>query len=242
MTLPTISTPTYDLVLPSNGKKIKYRPFLVKEEKILILALETQSSTQIANAVKQVLKSCLLTKGVNVDKLPTFDIEYFFLNIRAKSIGESIKLVVTCSDDGETEVPVTIFVDEIEVKKHPDHKIDIVLDDKTLRMKYPSLEEFVESNFEIDETETPEQKVDRALKPIANCLDLLFNDDDAWDFSNYTEKEKIDFLGKLTSKQYKEVEKFFSTMPKLYHEIEVINPNTNVKNRVVLEGLKDFFA
>lgn len=242
MTLPKIETPTYELTLPSNGKKIKYRPFLVKEEKILILALESQNSDQIANAVKQVLKNCLLTRGINVDKLPTFDIEYFFLNIRAKSIGESIKIIVTCADDGETEVPVTIFVDEIEVKKHPDHNTDISLGDKTLRMKYPSLEEFVESNFEIDESETPEQKVDRAFKPIASCLDMLYNEEDAWDFANYSEKEKIEFIGKLTSQQYKSIEKFFATMPKLYHEIEVENPNTGVKNHVVLEGLKDFFA
>jgi len=242
MTLPTITTPTYELVLPSNEKKIKYRPFLVKEEKILILALQSQDNAQITNAVKQVLKSCVLTRGTNIDKLPTFDIEYLFLNIRAKSIGESIKIVITCADDGETEVPVTIFVDEIQVKKHKDHKTDIILDDKTLRMKYPSLEEFVESNFEIADELTPEEKVNLTLKPVANCLDMLFNEEDAWDFSNYTEKEKINFLGKLTSKQYKEVEKFFATMPKLFHEIEVENPKTGVKNRVVLEGLKDFFA
>lgn len=183
-----------------------------------------------------------MTKGINVDKLPTFDIEYFFLNIRAKSIGESIKIVVTCADDGETEVPVTIFVDEIKVEKHPDHNIDISLGNKTLRMKYPSLTEFVESNFEINNNETLEEQVDRSFKPIASCLDMLYTDDEAWDFSSYTEREKIEFIGKLTSKQYKDVDKFFNTMPKLYHELEVENPNTGVKNRVVLEGLKDFFA
>ena len=242
MTLPAITTPTYELILPSNEKKIKYRPFLVREEKILILALQSQDNAQITNAVKQVLKSCLVTRGVNVDKLPTFDIEYLFLNIRAKSIGESIKIVITCADDGETEVPVTIFVDEIQVKKNKDHKNDIVLDDKTLRMKYPSLEEFVESNFEVDVKLTPEEKVDLTLKPVANCLEMLFNEEDAWDFSSYSEKEKINFLGKLTSKQYKEVERFFATMPKLSHEFIVENPKTGIKNPVVLEGLKDFFA
>jgi hypothetical protein len=242
MTLPAITTPTYELILPSNEKKIKYRPFLVREEKILILALQSQDNAQITNAVKQVLKSCLVTRGVNVDKLPTFDIEYLFLNIRAKSIGESIKIVITCADDGETEVPVTIFVDEIQVKKNKDHKNDIVLDDKTLRMKYPSLEEFVESNFEVDDKLTPEEKVDLTLKPVANCLEMLFNEEDAWDFSSYSEKEKINFLGKLTSKQYKEVERFFATMPKLSHEFIVENPKTGIKNPVVLEGLKDFFA
>lgn len=241
MPLPTIATPTYELTLPSNGKKIKYRPFLVKEEKILILALESQEQSNITNAVKDVLKKCILTKGVNVDQLPTFDIEYIFLNIRAKSIGESIKIVVTCPDDGETQVPVTVYVDEIEVKKPDGHTTDIILDDKmTLRMKYPSLTQFIENNFELNLT--PEETVNKTFKVIADCMDTIFTEEDAWDAKDYSAKERLDFIEQLNSKQYKEVEKFFATMPKLYHEIEVENPNTKVKNRVVLEGLKDFFA
>jgi len=240
-TLPAPATPVYELVLPSNNKKIKYRPFLVKEEKILILAMESQNNYEISNAVKQVLANCLITKGIDVDELPTFDIEYFFLNIRGKSIGESIKMVVTCSDDGTTEVPVTIYVDEIEVKKNKDHKRDIVLDDKlTLRMKYPSLSQFIETNF-VTPT-TPEERVDEELKTMANCLDTLYTEEEAWDFNQYTEKERIDYVGKLTPMQYKEMEKFFDTMPKLYYEIDVKNPNTGVINKVSLEGLKDFFA
>ena len=241
MPLPTIATPTYELTLPSNEKKIKYRPFLVKEEKILILALESQEQSNITNAVKDVLKKCILTKGVNVDNLPTFDIEYVFLNIRAKSIGESIKVVVTCPDDGETQVPVTIYVDEIEVKKPDGHTTDIKLDDQmTLRMKYPSLSQFIENNFEMNLT--PEETVNKTFKVIADCMDTIFTAEEAWDAKDYTAKEKLDFIEQLNSKQYKEVERFFATMPKLSHEFEVENPNTKVKSTVVLEGLADFFA
>jgi hypothetical protein len=241
MPLPTIATPTYELTLPSNGKKIKYRPFLVKEEKILILALESQEQSNITNAVKDVLKKCILTKGVNVDQLPTFDIEYIFLNIRAKSIGESIKIVVTCPDDGETQVPVTVYVDEIEVKKPDGHTTDIILDDKmTLRMKYPSLTQFIENNFELNLT--PEETVNKTFKVIADCMDTIFTEEDAWDAKDYSAKERLDFIEQLNSKQYKEVEKFFATMPKLSHTLEVENPNTKNKSTIVLEGLADFFA
>ena len=241
MPLPTIATPSYELTLPSTGKKIKYRPFLVKEEKILILALESQDQSEITNAVKDVLKKCILTRGIKVEELPTFDIEYVFLNIRAKSIGESIKIIVTCSDDGTTQVPVTIYVDEIEVKKPEGHTTDIKLDkDMTLRMKYPSLNQFIENNFET--SLTPEATVNKAFKVIADCMDTIFTAEDAWDAKDYSAKERLEFIEQLNSKQYKEVEKFFATMPKLTHSFEVENPNTKVKNTITLEGLADFFA
>ena len=241
MPLPTIETPTYELKLPSSNKKIKYRPFLVKEEKILNLALESKNQNDITNAVTDVLKKCILTRGVKVDDLPTFDIEYLFLNIRAKSIGEDIKLTVTCPDDGETKVPVTIYVDEIKVIKPKDHKIDIVLDDKmSLRMKYPSLNQFIESNFDTeDESETI---VDKTFRVVADCMDIIFNGEDAWEAKDYSAQERLDFVQQLNSQQYKKVENFFSTMPKLSHTIEVVNPNTKEKGSVVLEGLADFFA
>ena len=241
MPLPTIETPTYELKLPSSNKKIKYRPFLVKEEKILILALESKSQNEITNAVTDVLKKCILTRGIKVDDLPTFDIEYLFLNIRAKSIGEDIKLTVTCPDDGETKVPVTIYVDEIKVIKPKDHKIDIVLDDKmSLRMKYPSLNQFIESNFDTeDEAET---MVDKTFRVVADCMDTIFDGEDAWEAKDYSAQERLDFVQQLNSQQYKKVENFFSTMPKLSHTIEVVNPNTKEKGSVVLEGLADFFA
>ena len=241
MPLPKINTPTYELVLPSSGKKIKYRPFLVREEKILILALESKDEQQITNAVTDVLKKCILTRGVNVDDLPTFDIEYVFLNIRAKSIGEDIKMTVTCPDDNTTQVPVTVYVDEIKVIRPKDHKTDIVLDDKmTLRMKYPSLSQFVENNFEVDDD--PETVVNKTFQVVADCIDTVYTGEDAWEGKDYSSDERMKFVEQLNSKQYKEVENFFSTMPKLSHTIEVVNPNTKEKGSVVLEGLADFFG
>ena len=241
MPLPTIETPTYELKLPSSNKRVKYRPFLVKEEKILIIALESKSENEITNAVTDVLKKCILTKGVDVDNLPTFDIEYLFLNIRAKSIGEDIKLTVTCPDDNETKVPVTVYVDEIKVQKQKGHKPDIVLDDNmTLRMKYPSLNQFVKNNFNTDDE--ADTMVDKTFRVVADCIDTIYTEEDAWDAKDYTPQERLDFVQQLSSKQYKEVEKFFSTMPKLSHKIEVVNPNTKEKSSVVLEGLADFFA
>ena len=241
MPLPTIETPTYELKMPSSGKKIKYRPFLVKEEKILIIALESRNQNEITNAVKDVLKKCILTRGVKVDDLPTFDIEYIFLNIRAKSIGEDIRLTVTCPDDRETQVPVTIYVDEIKVTKPEGHTNDVVIDDKlTLRMKYPSLSQFVENNFEVDDD--PEVLVNKTFKVVADCMDTVFTEEDAWEAKDYTSSERVKFVEQLNSKQYKKVENFFATMPKLSHTIEVVNQNTKKKSSIVLEGLADFFG
>tara|TARA_Y100001973_G_scaffold95897_1_gene149943 strand:- start:523 stop:1248 length:726 start_codon:yes stop_codon:yes gene_type:complete len=241
MPLPTLTTPTYELKLPSTGKKIKYRPFLVKEEKILIIALETRDQSEMTNAVKDVLKKCILTRGVKVDNLPTFDIEFIFLNIRAKSIGEDIKLTVTCPDDRETQVSTTIYVDEIEVVKPKDHTTDIILEkDLTLRMKYPSLNQFIESNFDVNDSS--EDVVDKTFQVVADCIDTVFNKEESWDSTDYSPQERLDFIKQLSSKQYKEVERFFATMPKLSHTIEVVNPNTKKKSSIVLEGLADFFG
>tara|TARA_Y100001938_G_scaffold67203_1_gene93290 strand:- start:33 stop:758 length:726 start_codon:yes stop_codon:yes gene_type:complete len=241
MPLPTLTTPTYELKLPSTGKKIKYRPFLVKEEKILIIALETRDQGEMTNAVKDVLKKCILTRGVKVDNLPTFDIEFIFLNIRAKSIGEDIKLTVTCPDDRETQVSTTIYVDEIQVVKPKDHTTDIILEkDLTLRMKYPSLNQFIESNFDVNDSS--EDVVDKTFQVVADCIDTVFNKEESWDSTDYSPQERLDFIKQLSSKQYKEVERFFATMPKLSHTIEVVNPNTKKKSSIVLEGLADFFG
>ena len=238
MPLPTITTPTYELNLPSNDKKIKYRPFLVKEEKILILAMESEDTKQITNAITDVLNSCIITRGVKVDKLPTFDIEYLFLNVRAKSIGEVVDLVVTCSDDGETKVDVAVNLDDIKVERKENHKTDIKLDKNlSLRLKYPSMEQFIKSNFDFDGT-----NVDASFKMIAGCTDQIYTDEEAWPGSDYTEKERIAFLDQLNTKQFKEVEQFFDTMPKLSHKMTVKNPKTGVENNVVLEGLASFFV
>ena len=241
MPLPTITTSTYELSLPSTGKKIKYRPFLVKEEKILILALETRDQNQITNAVKDVLKKCVITRGIKIDDLPTFDIEYLFLNIRAKSIGEDINMIVTCPDDRKTEVDVTVYVDEIKVIKSKEHVKDITLDkDMTLRMKYPSLNQFIETNF--DTEEESQTTVDKTFQLIADCMDTVYTKEDAWDSKDYSPNERLEFIEQLSSKQFKQVEKFFATMPKLSHTIEVTNPNTKKKSKIVLEGLADFFG
>ena len=237
MPLPTIVTPSYELTLPSNGKKIKYRPFLVKEEKILILAIESNSMKDISRAIKDVLKNCILTKGVKIDELPTFDIEYLFLNIRSRSIGESIDLVITCPDDGETKVNAQIYIDEIEIKKDKDHNPDIKLDDTyTMRLKYPSLDQFIDDNFNFDEDK------DNSFDIISSCIDMVFSEEEAWEAKDCTKKELLEFVERLNSIQFKEVEKFFDTMPKLSHEIEVENPNTKVKSKVALEGLASFFG
>ena len=237
MPLPTIVTPSYELTLPSNGKKIKYRPFLVKEEKILILAIESNSMKDISRAIKDVLKSCILTKGVKIDDLPTFDIEYLFLNIRSRSIGESIDLVITCPDDNETKVNKQIYIDEIEVKTDKDHNPDIKLDDTyTMRLKYPSLDQFIDENFNFDEAK------DNSFDIISSCIDIVYSDEEAWEAKDCTKKELLEFVERLNSSQFKKVEKFFDTMPKISHDIEVENPNTKVKSTVKLEGLASFFG
>jgi hypothetical protein len=242
MPLPKISTPTYELVLPSTGKTIKYRPFLVREEKILILALESQNTQEITNAIKQVLKDCILTKGIKVEQLPTFDIEYVFLNIRGKSVGESLDLIITCGDDGETQVPVSIFIDEIKIQKDPEHSTDIHLDsDLVLRMKYPSLDEFIKTNFDFS-AEQSSSNIDRSLEIISSCIDVVFNAEESWSASDCTKKELMEWVETLDSHQFKQVEKFFDTMPKLSHTIKVKNPKTKVESEVTLEGLTSFFG
>ena len=240
MPLPKIVTPTYELVLPSSNRKIKFRPFLVKEEKILILAMESQDTKQIANAVKNVITHCILTRGIKVDKLSTFDIEYLFLNIRGKSVGEDIEVMVTCPDDGKTQVPTLINIDSIKVQKSDDHETDIKLDDTyTLRMKYPSLNEFIKSNFAggVDD-----MNVDDTFDLIASCIEQVYSEEESWSSADCTKKELKDFLEQLDSKQFKNIEKFFETMPKLSHTVTVINPNTKKENEIVLEGLQNFFV
>ena len=240
MPLPKIATPTYELVLPSSNRKIKFRPFLVKEEKILILAMESQDTKQIANAVKNVITHCILTKGIKVDKLSTFDIEYLFLNIRGKSVGEDIEVMVTCPDDGKTQVPTLINIDTIKIQRSDDHESDIKLDDTyTLRMKYPSLNEFIKSNFAggVDD-----MNVDDTFDLIASCIEQVYSEEESWSSADCTKKELKDFLEQLDSKQFKMIEKFFETMPKLSHTVTVINPNTKKENEIVLEGLQNFFV
>ena len=239
MPLPKIATPTYELVLPSTGKKIKYRPFLVKEEKILILALESEDQKQITNAVKSTLKSCIQTRGIKVEELPTFDIEYIFLNIRGKSVGESLDVLVTCPDDGETQVEHKIFIDEIQVQKNEKHNRDIKLDHSlTLRMKYPSLTQFIENNF----NPSADINLDASMGIISSCIDVVYSEDESWAASDCTKKELDEWLETLNTSQFKEIETFFETMPKLSHTLKVTNPKTNIESEVMMEGLQSFFG
>jgi len=239
MPLPKISTPSYELVVPSTKKKIKFRPFLVKEEKVLILAMESQDNQQIANAVKDVIAACILTRGIKVETLSTFDIEYLFLNIRGKSVGEEVEVTITCPDDNETQVPSVINLDEIKVQTDDNHSIDIKLDDEyTMRMKYPSMDEFIKTNFAVD----GDVNVDDTFKLIASCVDQVYSEEETWAGADCTKKELSQFIESLNSKQFKSIEKFFETMPKLSHTVKVTNPNTKVESEVVLEGLQSFFG
>jgi hypothetical protein len=239
MPLPKISTPTYELELPSTEQKIKYRPFLVREEKLLVLALESEDTKQITNAIKTVIKNCIDTKGVKVESLPTFDIEYLFLNIRGKSVGEEIEVNIICPDDEETDVPVKINVDDIRVQKDPEHNKKIKVDDSIMmEMKYPSLDQFIKSNFDFNSDNTMEQ----SFELIASCIDKIYTEDEVWSTSDVTKKELTDFLDQMNTTQFKQIERFFETMPKLSHKVKVINPNTKVESEVTLEGLSSFFA
>ena len=240
MPLPKISTPTYSMVLPSTEKEINYRPFLVKEEKLLVLALESEDTKQITNAIKAVIKACVLTKGIKVEALPTFDIEYLFLNIRVKSVGEDLEVNIICPDDDKTQVPVTIDLDDIQVQKTEGHTNKIKLDGNIMiEMKYPSLNEFIKSNFDMEEGKN---QMDQSFELIAQCIDKIYTEEEVWSTSDCTKKEMSEFLESMNSAQFKQIEQFFTTMPKLSHTVTVTNPETKVKSDVVLEGLASFFG
>lgn len=239
MPLPKIATPTYELELPSTGESIQFRPFLVKEEKVLVLALESEDTKQITTAIKAVIKSCVQTKGIKVEALPTFDIEFLFLNIRGKSVGEKIEVNIICPDDETTEVPVSIDLDEIRVQKNDEHTRQIKIDDTLMmEMKYPSLDQFIKNNFDFEDKNAMDQSFDL----ITSCVDKIYSEDDVWAADDCSKKELKDFLEQMNSSQFKGIETFFETMPKLSHKIKVTNPNTKVESEVVLEGLASFFA
>jgi hypothetical protein len=239
MPLPKISTPSYEIELPSTEETIQYRPFLVKEEKLLVIALESEDTKQITTAIKTVIKNCILTKNIKVEALPTFDIEYLFLNIRGKSVGEELEVNIICPDDGETQVPVKINLDDIKVQKNEEHTNKIKVDKSIMmEMKYPSLEQFIKNNFDF----TNKNAMDQSFDLIASCIDKIFTEDEVWSTADVTKKELTDFLESMNSSQFKEIEKFFETMPKLSHKIKVKNPKTEVESEVILEGLASFFA
>ena len=239
MPLPKIATPTYELELPSTGKTIQYRPFLVKEEKLLVLALESEDIKEITTAIKNVIKSCIKTRGIKVETLPTFDIEYLFLNIRGKSVGEELEVNLICPDDGKTQVSVKVSIDDIKISRVEGHTNKIKLDESLMmEMKYPSLAEFIKTNFDVNDTNV----MDQSFVMIASCIDKIYSEEEVWAAADCTKKEIDTFLEQMNSSQFKEIEKFFETMPKLSHTVKLKNPNTGVESDVLLEGLSSFFG
>ena len=239
MPLPKINTPTYELTLPSNNKKIKYRPFLVREEKILILALESSDAKQISSSIVEIMSDCIETKNVDITKLPSFDIEYLFLNIRAKSVGDTVDVIITCPDDNKTTVEATINIDDIKVKKTKGHKNVVKLDDTySMKLKYPSMQQFIDANFD---SEQEINSVSQSLQMLSTCIDMIYDNEESWDAADSTPEELNEFIEQLNTKQFKEVETFFETMPKLEHIVEVTNPKTGKASKVKLEGLASFF-
>ena len=237
MALPKLGYPTYELELPSTGKNIKYRPFLVKEEKVLLLALDSKDEKQVISAVKDLIKNCVITR-IKVDTLPSFDLEYLFLKIRGASIGENIILTVTCLDDNETQVEANINIDDVEVFKPEGHDKKIMFDDKTgLVMRYPSMKEFVDREFL-----QKEMKTDEVYGFIADSIDQIFDDEEVYDSSTTTKKEFRTFVDSLTTKQFEKIQKFYETSPKLSHTFKVVNPKTGKESSYTIEGLQSFFA
>ena len=233
MALPKLNVPQYNCKLPSTGAKVKYRPFLVKEEKLLFLAMETGEQEDMIDAVRNILASC--TDIRNVNKLATFDIEYLFLKIRASSVGESVEVNVTCPDDNETQVKVNIPLDDIDVQTDPNHKREIKLDDNVmLTMGYPSMDMFVKMNF-------TGAGMDEVFELAAGCAESIADENQVYLCKDTPKAELIEFFESMNSKQFRMVQEFFETMPKLSHTMEITNPNTKVKSEVVIEGLAAFF-
>ena len=237
MALPKLTTPTYELEIPSTDEKIKYRPFLVKEEKILMMAMESKSSADITQAVKDIVMECTFNK-VKIDDMPMFDVEYIFLNIRSKSVGEVSKLKILCQDDGKTYADVELDLNEVKVQVGDDHTNKIELtEDMGLIMKYPTIDSFSETGIR-------DINPSNMLDVISTCILQIYEKkgEKTYDPKDQTKKELTEFIEQLNTKQFKDVQKFFETMPKLKHEITVKNPKTKKESKVTLTGLNDFFG
>ena len=236
MALPKLNVPQYNVKLPSTGKTVKYRPFLVKEEKLLFLAMESGESADMIDAVKRILLACTDLKSVN--NLSTFDIEFLFLKIRTRSVGENVEVMLTCPDDEETQAKVSIPLDDIQVVTDPNHTKEIQLtDDVILTMGYPSLDMFVAMNLE---GKTP--GMDDIFDLAASCAESIADENQVYPCKDTPKKELLEFFESMNSKQFMDIQKFFETMPKLSHKVKVFNPKTKVESEVVLEGLASFFA
>ena len=237
MALPKLTTPTYELEIPSTDEKIKYRPFLVKEEKILMMAMETKNEGDIVQAVKDIVKECTFNK-VSIDNMPMFDVEYIFLNIRAKSVGEVSKLRLLCPDDNKTYADVELDLNEVRVQVGEDHTNKIELENGMgMIMQYPTIDSFRDSGIR-------NITADNMLDVIGSCILQIYEDEGkkVYDPKDQTKKEVIEFIEQLNTKQFKKVQNFFDTMPKLKHEIKVKNPKTKKESSITLSGLNDFFA
>jgi hypothetical protein len=237
MALPQVVLPTYELELPSNGKKIKYRPFVVKEEKLLLLALETNDEKEIERAVKTLLKGCIQSR-VKIEDLPMFDLEYIFLQIRAVSIGEIVEMKVTCKDDNKTQVQYNLNLSEVRVNKPEGYDSKIMLNDNLgVIMKYPAWGEFIKGSI-MGQSPTS----DSVVEIIANCIDQIFDAEDVYDSSTTSKKEFIEFVENLTNSQFEKIQKFFESTPRLEHTFAVRNPNTEEISEFTIAGLSNFFG
>ena len=237
MALPTIETPRYELTLPSQDVKVQYRPFLVKEEKILLVAMESKDNKQIVNATKDILKACTFDK-VDIEKLPMFDIEYLLLQIRSRSVGEVANFKVICPDDKQTATDVEVDISKVEVQVDDEHNNRVIIDEKRdlgLVLNYPSLE-ITKAGFDVNSA-----NVDTMFKVVSSCIDHIFEGDKIYPAKDSTERELKDFLEGLSQGAFTKIRKFFDTMPQLRHEVEVTNPKTGVKSKVTFKGLQDFF-
>jgi len=233
MSLPVINTPTYELVVPSTKETLKYRPFLVKEEKILLMAMEEEETKHMVNAVRTIVDNCTF-KTLKVNKMPMFDLEYVFLNIRAKSVGEVAAVQVLCPDDLKTYVEIDIPLEEIEVKFQKDHTnlIDLT-DDIKIEMCYPTFEML--DSFDSENTKA-------VFDLMSKCVERIIDGETIHERADFNKKELNDFLDSLNTKQFSDMQNFFETMPKLSHDVEFTNPHTKKKHRKTLEGLNSFFA
>ena len=237
MALPQVALPTYELEVPSTGKTIKYRPFVVKEEKLLLLALQSEDDKQIEDATKTLLKNCIQSR-VKLEDLASFDLEYIFLQIRAVSVGEVVEMNLTCEDDGKTQVRYSLNLTDVKVEKPEGHSNKIMLSDTMgVIMKYPSFEEFVKVSI-MGKSST----ADDVIEIMAKCVDQIFDGEDVYDSSTTTKKEFVEFVEGLTNKQFEDVQNFFVSAPVLKHEVKITNPNTGVENTVVIQGLPNFFG
>lgn len=238
MSLPKPPVPTYELELPSTGKTIKYRPFLVKEEKLLLIATETGDDKAVRDAIVDILKACIMTRGVKVEELPMFDLEYIFLRIRAKSVGEEVEMIFTAKDDDETSLPYNLNLEMVECIKPEGHDTKVMLTDTAgLIMKYPSMEQFITSQI-LQKNQTTDEIFDEVI----NCVDQIFDGDEVWESKTTSRKDIKEYLEGLTSKQFEAIQKFFATMPKVSHTFTLTNPNTGVESEYTIEGLTNFFG